>query len=338
MKDITEFTGLDLLKIDIANTYGLDKELYQDRIDWATEYLASPIELKGISEPLMFKKAVLAYEEAINTGTTNHNMFMDATSSGIQILAALSNCRASGIASNLVFNGKRNDAYTMVTDKMLEYLPNSDLLKGLTKAEARDLFKKPIMVFFYNGITSVEELLGKDSPELDTFYNVLQELFPGAIATKDIINGQWNEHALHHTFTLPDGHVAHIKVIDKVITKIQVPELQAQNSFKYTAYFNQPSKKGTSLCPNLVHSIDAYIVRQVILRSEFQVAHIHDAFTAHPSNMAKVMDLYRTILAEIADSDLLQDILAEISKEPVKIQKYKYDLANDIRKSQYSLC
>ena len=81
-KDITDFTGLDLLKIDIANTYGLDKAVYSERLEWATDYLTNPVDITNASEPLLFKKAVLAYQSAIHTGSTNHNVFMDATASG----------------------------------------------------------------------------------------------------------------------------------------------------------------------------------------------------------------------------------------------------------------
>ena len=81
-KDITDFTGLDLLKIDIANTYGLDKAVYSERLEWATDYLTNPVDITNASEPLLFKKAVLAYQSAIQTGSTNHNVFMDATASG----------------------------------------------------------------------------------------------------------------------------------------------------------------------------------------------------------------------------------------------------------------
>ena len=191
---------------------------------------------------------------------------------------------------------------------------------------------------FYNGTKSVEDLFGKESQELEVFYEVLEELFPGAIAAKEIINTKWSATALDHTWTLPDGHTAHVKVIDRVHTRIEVDELECQNSFKYTTYFNQPSKLGTSLAPNIIHSIDAYIVREVIRRCDFQVAHIHDAFTCHPNNMSVVMDTYRTILSEIANSNLLADILSEITHTPVELAKFNYDLASDILKSQYSLC
>jgi len=348
--DITEFTGLDILKIDIANTYGLDKETYSTRLEWVDtklewfkqHKLEEHLPLYALhtiaAEPLLFKKAVIAYDQAMSTGTTNHNVFMDATASGLQIMSALSNCKATGIATNLVNNGVRNDPYTLVTDRMLELLPNSDMFEGLSKSEVRAIVKKPIMTYFYNSTANPISIFGEDTPEYEAFLQALNELFPGAIAVMNIINSKWNSQATYHSWTLPDGHVSHVKVINKVVTTIQVDELECQNTFKYSCNFNQPSTKSTSLAPNIIHSIDAYIVREVVRRCDFQVAHIHDAFTCHPNNMPTLMDQYRIILSEIANSNLLADILSDITGSSVQLEKYNYDLSSEILKSQYALC
>lgn len=343
--DFTTFTGLDMLKIDIANTYGLDKLTFDERIKWCNSNIntlrSNSSRLHDLvaeaSEPLLFKKAVLAYQSALAGAPIGHNMFMDATASGLQIMACLSNCKSTATATNLVYNGKRNDPYTMVSDEMVRRLPHSPMFEGLTPAEVRSLVKKPIMTYFYNSITNPISIFGKDTPEYKTFLAVLNDLFGGAVAVMNIINSKWNPTATYHEWTLPDGHVAHVKVVEQVDTRIEVQELEVASSFAYRFYPNQPSKVSTSLAPNIIHSIDAYIAREVVRRCPFDVAHIHDAFTCHPNHMPVVMATYRTILSEISSSNLLADILSQIVDQPVILQKYDYDLSTAILSSQYAL-
>ncbi len=339
LRDFTTLTGLDMLKIDIANSYGLDKETFADRREWVSKYKIPTLlrKVSEASEPLLFKKAVLALQSATLGLPIGHNVFMDATASGLQILGALSCCQSTGIATNMVYNGVRNDPYTIVSDEMTRRLPDSPMFAGKTPEQIRKLIKKPIMTTFYSSKAQPKSLFGEDTIELETFYIVLNELFPGPMACMAIIESKWNPTALYHKWTLPDGHVSHVKVIEQVDTKIEVAELSCANTFAYRFYPNQPSKKGTSLVANIVHSIDAYIVREIIRRCPFDVAHIHDAFTCHPNNMATVMNTYRTILSEIASSDLLADILSEITGTTVKLQKYDYDLSTAITTSQYCL-
>jgi len=339
MKDFTTFTGLDILKIDIANNYGLDKLTFAERIAWTSKYKIPTLlrKVSEASEPLLFKKAVLALQSATLGLPIGHNVFMDATASGLQILGALSCCKSTGIATNMVYNGVRNDPYTIVSDEMTRRLPNSPMFASKSPEQIRKLIKKPIMTTFYSSKAQPKALFGEDTVELETFYDVLNDLFAGPMACMAIIESKWNPTAMYHQWTLPDGHVSHVKVIEQVDTKIEVSELSCANTFAYRFYPNQPSKKGTSLVANIVHSIDAYIVREIIRRCSFDVAHIHDAFTCHPNNMPVVMNTYRTILSEIASSNLLADILSEITGTTVKLQKYDYDLSTAITTSQYCL-
>ncbi len=69
----------------------------------------------------------------------------------------------------------------------------------------------------------------------------------------------------------------------------------------------------------------------------FELAHIHDAFCAHPNNIQRVRELYVEILAEIAQTDLLADILSEISGKTVTLNKFSDDLHIDILNSEYAL-
>jgi len=53
--------------------------------------------------------------------------------------------------------------------------------------------------------------------------------------------------------------------------------------------------------------------------------------------MQKIREIYIEILAEIADSTMLEDILTEVSGKPVSLMKYSSTLGNKIRQSEYAL-
>ena len=343
----TKFTGLDMLKIDIANAYGLDKELYSDRIEWFNVATSAghgnlfnnpDYFIERASDPLLLKKAVMAYNKATQGIPTGHNMFMDATASGLQLMAVLSQCEVTASACNLIDNGERNDPYTLVTDEMIARLPHSTLFDGHTAGEIRSLVKPAIMTHFYNSVAEPIKIFGEDTPELETFYEVLSDLFPGAEDILAIINSCWNSEATEHSWTLPDGHVAKVKVMEAIDTKIQADELGI-GELGYRFYVNQPSELSTSLAPNIIHSIDGYVVREMVRMAKeqgFQLAHIHDAFTCHPNHMTKAMANYRTILATIADMNLLGSILNEVAGEDLGIE-VSGNLAPLILESQYAL-
>jgi len=324
-----QFTGTEMLKIDIANCYGMDKEGFPERLLWAELHND---ELETLSpyadEGLLYRKAVHALRDAEAGKPIGHNVFMDATASGLQIMAALSGCKKTARAVNLVNTGKREDVYVWVAGLM-----NARL--SVSQHVDRPDVKKPLMTHYYN--KSVQDTLS--TPQQEAFYSVLQNSFPGAEGVKEIANHFWNPDALEHTFTLPDGHVARILVTEMQTARIEVDELE-HTKFAYRFEANRPSTTGTSLVPNIIHAIDGYIVREMIRRAKvagFELAHIFDAFTCHPNYMSQAMQFYREILAEIADSNLLENILSEIAGYSVKVGKLSHDLGAEILKSEYAL-
>jgi DNA-directed RNA polymerase len=203
----------------------------------------------------------------------------------------------------------------------------------------RDDAKDATMKALYNSKAEPIRIFGEGTPELSAFYTALHKELPGAMVGLSAINDTWNATALAHTFTLPDGHTAHKKVTDMRIARIEVDELD-HVTFSYKFECNEPSDNYRSLAPDIVHSVDSYIVREMVRRANvigFELAHIHDAFTFHPNYFNSVVQLYREILAEIADSNLLSDILSEISGKKITINKFSNDLSKDILKSSYAL-
>tara|TARA_B110000459_G_C16424294_1_gene408878 strand:- start:491 stop:841 length:351 start_codon:yes stop_codon:yes gene_type:complete len=103
-------------------------------------------------------------------------------------------------------------------------------------------------------------------------------------------------------------------------------------------YKQQKSNNFRSLCPNIIHSIDGYVAREMIRKAPFQLSHIHDCFVFSPDHLQEVAQLYREIMAEIARSSILQDILRQLTGDAnLVITKYSNNLDEAILDSSYML-
>lgn len=323
------FTGIDYLKIDIANHYGLDKLTWDARIAWADSQACLMDAADSASSPVRYRKAVRALEDAYNKVPTGHLMGLDATASGIQIMACLIGCKTTAAAVNLVNTGKREDVYQSIANAMTKIG-----IMGLTK----EVVKRPIMTYMYGSRAQPESVFGRGTEELDAFYSALHTTLPGAVEVMNTIQACWQDDALEHAWTLPDGHRAIVKVVAPVDKKITVDELGS--SFTHRIYENTTVSNGLGLAANIVQSIDAWIVREMVRSSAelgYDLLTIHDDFLALPHYMNDVRICYTAILATLADMPLLEDILNEITGTKEKFVKKSNNLSEEIIKSEYAL-
>ena len=328
------FTGLEYIKIDIANQYGyeFDKKTWKERIHWTNTNIKVLEDLELIAkEPILYAKAVRALRDAEKGKATGFIMGLDATASGLQIMACLIGCHTTAANVNLTGTGKREDIYSKVADRV-------NKVTGLSYSKAD--VKKPVMTTFYGSKKQPEELFGEGTEELVKFQNILEEQLPGAMECMQDMQGCWDPFALFHKWTLPDGHIAHVPVMQANDMKIEIDELE-HATYTFRAYQNKPAAKGLSLAANIVHSIDGYIVREMVRRADlmgFALLTIHDSFWASPNHMNKVRQNYTDILTEISKSNLLGDILREITND-VDLQHIKLSdtLHTSIVSANYAL-
>ena len=341
-----QFSPLEWLMIDIANQYGMDKRPFNERIAFVVNNRASLGSTQFINEadkPLLYKKALRALEDAEKGNPTGFMLALDATCSGGQIMAALMGCTATAKITNLINSGKVEDLYTQIIDVMNQYLDPKDhiLVKkdpSNPSARTRDDIKKAVIPVFYGSKKAPSRVFGDNKNQLEAFWEALDVLIPGVMECLQLILNCWDSDALYHEWTLPDGHVAHVKVYvphERMITSSTL-------DFKYVqrAYINDASGYGMSLPANVVHSIDGYVVREMVRRAyeqDFDIATIHDSFWCHPRHVEKMRHNYKVILSEIAQDNLLEGILSEITGTKVDVGKQSTDLPLAILNSEYAL-
>lgn len=79
------------------------------------------------------------------------------------------------------------------------------------------------------------------------------------------------------------------------------------------------------------------LVQTTLARPSFEVITIFDEFKALPNYMNEVRQTYIDILAEIADSTLLQANLTDINKSSVEVVKLSSNLSGLIKQAEYPL-
>ena len=88
-----KFTPTEYLKIDIASNFGLEKELWEDRLSWFDQN-ESTLEnmVKEAEEPALFYAGVNAYRTAMQGKAIAYPVGLDATASGALLWALLIGC------------------------------------------------------------------------------------------------------------------------------------------------------------------------------------------------------------------------------------------------------
>jgi hypothetical protein len=265
-----QYSGWQWLLIDAANNFGHDKLLFEDRIDWATTNLERLEELADQAETKpLYLKAVMAIRKAQKQIPTGHLVGVDACCSGIQIMSALTGCIDGARSTGMVDPNVRADAYSKTTQVM------NGILGGQLSISRKNA-KDALMTSFYGSKAKPKEIFGEDTPELAAFYQAAQQVAPGAWELLQDLLDAWQPWALVHGWKLPDGFDARVKVMEKKEARIEIDELD-HASFTYEFYENKGSKAGISLPANVTHSMDAYVLREMHRRCNYNQETIQEA-------------------------------------------------------------
>lgn len=197
--------GVYWLKINLANTFGMDKVSFEDRIKWVEEHehmisLCAQDPLTFLAwteadEPWLFLASCFEYEGFLKNGfnhVTHLPINVDGSCNGLQHLSAILLDPVGAEATNLVDSEKPNDIYAQVAAKVSKRV-DDDRRKDSANEYAlawqgkvtRKIVKRNVMTVSY-GATSfgmleqLREDLEKDKKDVKEFLDVDKEesLFP----------------------------------------------------------------------------------------------------------------------------------------------------------------
>lgn len=117
---------------------------------------------------------------------------------------------------------------------------------------------------------------GEDTPELEAFYEAVTQIAPGATLLRNTLINAWQPFADKHSWVLPDGFHAHVKVMVSEDKKIEIDEL-SHATFTHRFYENAGTESGLSLAANVIHSLDGMVVREMNRRCNYDPEQLQDA-------------------------------------------------------------
>ena len=290
------FTGKEYLKIDIANNFGLDKEDWDVRLAWFddNEHQLQAL-IKQAEEPALYYAGVCAWKKVQAGKPSGYPISLDATSSGIQLLACLTGDRKAAQLCNVVDTGKREDAYVGLYNSMVERIGEGAKIE-------RKSTKQAIMTAFYNSTAMPKKIFGEGAL-LQAFYETMRQEAPGAWEVTETMLAIWDNTALINEWIMPDNFHVKVKVMGNETDYVNF--LNKPYEVNYSV--NKAIEGGRSLGANSTHSIDGMVVREITRRCD------HDA--DHVVKIKKWLQECRGGTSRSRDNDLMVMRLADLHKE-----------------------
>lgn len=326
--------GIYWLKVDLANTYGKDKLPLDERVSFIDKNIDDMLSNKdkwisNADEPLLFQLALNSYEKGvIHNEPIGHITRLDATCSGPQILSTIMRDEKAMKLFN-VLGEDRNDYYSIIAKEIQTKCPNSKIF-GDDWNKIRKAIKPAVMTFYYNSLKNPKDLLGgENSAEYRAFITAMHTYTAGALELMKDVNSCFSPIALFHSWYMPDNHYAYCPVTKVVDKRIELHELGKNIKITYRYISNEPNKdEWRSLMPNLTHSIDGWIVREIATKlsyKDIELSPIHDSFGVHPNYCDELRKQYRRCLSKLYRENIIDDILSQIVDEKVEILRPIYN-------------
>ena len=253
VQEFRELTGKEYLLADIACKHdkAYEKLGWNERLKHFSEIdFSNPKTFKEASNPIGLRAAFVALEHTLQNKPSGYLISLDAASSGLQLLSILVSCPVSW----KLCGGDENilDAYAEVFLHM-----NTGL-----SIDRKDV-KQSIMTALYGSTATPKAVFGED---IDVFYETMEKLAPGAWDLNLGIQELWDEvEGTTYDWILPDNFYACIETYDKEVISFNFLD----EEYHVIQKVNARPKFHKGLGPNLIHSVDGMIVREMYRRCQF---------------------------------------------------------------------
>ena len=339
------------LAFQVATTYGKDKDTWDERQAWVIDNLTlisrvvnDPIrcrpEWEVAEEPWQFLAACEEYYSCImtrNRRMTGLPVAIDATCSGLQILAGLASDRSTAELVNVLPSDRPQDAYKAVAEYSKKYIPERIRPYWDRKATKRSVMTIPYNAKPYSNRTYIRDALEEKGIEIDqdeltqtvkAVRDAMQSIVPGPMAVMKWIEkevgsiirqGKKKANVVILEWETPSGFVVSQKLMEIHTKKLQ---LQLLGKCKVSVITDDEDKVSitrhkAATAPNLIHSLDASLLQ--IASGKFgdtPLATIHDSVLTRATDMTRLSTLVReTYMDLFSNTNYLTDFANAIGAE-----------------------
>jgi len=359
--------GLEWIKFQLATTYGLDKATMQERLEWVSmpanqdlvfRIVKDPIKYiadwENADEPWLFLAAANEYVSLImgHTDMTHLPVAVDATCSGLQILAGLAKDASTARMVNVIGSEKPQDAYATIASRSMEAIP--DRLKPHWD---RKVTKRCVMTIPYNAKpfsnrSYIKDAFKEKGVEVDkdeltecvkAVRTAMDVVVPGAMRVMKWIETEIaraiRSGADEIRWKTPSGFNVKQRLMKRRSTIIKTQLMgrcEVHVAGAETGVDLRHHRNATA--PNLIHSLDASLLHLAVMDTHFPIALIHDSVLCRATDMCKLSTLVRkTYMTLFAEHEPLNDFALAIGAEeqPPIIGDLKPEAVID---SQYFFC
>lgn len=263
-----KLSAKDWIKVDLANHLGHDKITFPERIALigSTPFQNLQEAACNAKDKYQATKAFNAFQDIFFDHKTHsdHIMNLDACASGLQLFAVLTGDYNAALVTGLVDPNVRKDAYTEIINLMNQSLPADQQIgsqSGITRKAAKDA----IMPHFYGSRAEPTRIFGKGIVR-HQFYRVMDGYFPETNKLYQTLVDIWDSSRKEYHWMLPDGHYAVMPVTQKVSATFATRSLGGA-VFNHVWESSMPIETSVKLVANVIHSVDGYVVREMIVRA-----------------------------------------------------------------------
>jgi len=296
-----------------------------------------------------------AFRDLVSVEGINNPIKYDATNSVLQMysLALKSGNMAQYVG---LLENKTGDFRTIIADKLNEqfntnvfdkdgikpvfmiwaYNAGKDRILNGSPKLITDPFDGSVTLDYKNrskGLLSIAEGVnyGTEDKLYNAFISILEQLVPEIFFLKSIfkklVKGNQKE---IYSWTLPDGAIAQYANVTKREQDRELMESIAEaidedgDRHQHTIYTKYLKKSASlaGLLPRVIHSIDAYIQRQIVVRAHalgIVVVPNHDSFMFDEKYKTVMFNLIKTVYADVMEAKVLQNIVRELNENKVDL-------------------
>ena len=325
--------GIKWLAFHVATTYGKDKDTIEDRRQWVDDNLTlisavaqDPIRNRAkwdsVEEPWQFLAACDEYYHCVmikDRLTTGLPIAIDATCSGLQILAGLALDESTAKLVNVVPDEEPQDAYKRIARESKPNIPEKLHEHWDRKCTKRSVMTIPYNAKPFSNRSYIREALKLKEVEIDkedltqtvrAVRDAMVKVVPGPMAVMKWIETEVAKSLKvkkYLEWTTPSGFIVHQEIMkydDTHQERIQL-QLLGKCVLRLNKLTDQPyiDRHRAATAPNLIHSLDATLLHIAVPKFKHPIALIHDSVLCLANDMDSLNYLVRETYNKLFTKD-----------------------------------